>query len=196
MSPELFSPGEFGLKHSRPTKPSDCYALGMVIYEVLSGRVPFFRYGSCDVIVRVVRGERPRRPRGVERTWFTDDVWGVLEHCWKPKPDDRPRVENVLRCLEDSSGSWTPLSWMVGDPPAANTLIRNSADPSTEGSTEESEISSPSQSLSLPPKGNAVVKAHIPMLPDASTALLYDITNTNNCNESRSTAALDMVGWG
>ena len=37
MSPELLDPEMFGIPHSegdRPTRQSDCYALGMVIYEV------------------------------------------------------------------------------------------------------------------------------------------------------------------
>ena len=37
MSPELLDPERFGMpesEDSRPTKQSDCYALGMVIYEV------------------------------------------------------------------------------------------------------------------------------------------------------------------
>ena len=37
MSPELLDPERFGvpeLKGDRPTRQSDCYALGMVIYEV------------------------------------------------------------------------------------------------------------------------------------------------------------------
>ena len=34
MSPELFDPTRFGLPKVRLTKESDCYALGMVIYEV------------------------------------------------------------------------------------------------------------------------------------------------------------------
>ena len=33
-SPELLDPEQFGLTDSRPTKQSDCYALGMVVYEV------------------------------------------------------------------------------------------------------------------------------------------------------------------
>ena len=37
MSPELINPESCGLKKIRPTKESDCYALGMVVYEVLSG---------------------------------------------------------------------------------------------------------------------------------------------------------------
>jgi len=34
MSPELLDPDRYGLPDSRPTKESDCYALGMVAYEV------------------------------------------------------------------------------------------------------------------------------------------------------------------
>ena len=34
MSPELLYPAMFGFDNSRPTKQSDCYAFGMVIYEV------------------------------------------------------------------------------------------------------------------------------------------------------------------
>lgn len=34
MSPELLDPERFGASDDRPTKESDCYALGMVIYEV------------------------------------------------------------------------------------------------------------------------------------------------------------------
>ena len=37
MSPELLYPERFGVPESennRPTRQSDCYALGMVIYEV------------------------------------------------------------------------------------------------------------------------------------------------------------------
>ena len=40
MSPELLYPEGYGTSDGRPTKQSDCYALGMVVYEV-----------SMDVIV-------------------------------------------------------------------------------------------------------------------------------------------------
>ena len=40
MSPELLHPEQFGSDYGRPTKESDCYALGMVIYEVLTGQPP------------------------------------------------------------------------------------------------------------------------------------------------------------
>ena len=34
MSPELLDPSRLDDRDPRPTKESDCYALGMVIYEV------------------------------------------------------------------------------------------------------------------------------------------------------------------
>jgi len=37
MSPELLDPEQFGISDGRPTKQSDCYALGMVVYEVREG---------------------------------------------------------------------------------------------------------------------------------------------------------------
>jgi hypothetical protein len=44
MSPELLDPEMFGVPESegdRPTRQSDCYALGMVIYEVCIRVSPF-----------------------------------------------------------------------------------------------------------------------------------------------------------
>ena len=76
MSPELLDPESFGLKKSRPTRESDCYALAMVIYEVLSGRTPFSP--SKAPLLKILRGIRPERPQGVQGAWFTDDIWGML----------------------------------------------------------------------------------------------------------------------
>ena len=115
MSPELLDPEKFGFEDMRPTKGSDCYALGMVILEVLSGRVPFV--GDKDVVViRIIaEGKIPKRP---EEAWFTNDVWGTLKSCWESKPQNRPRLKAVLQCLENASVSWTSSSHPV--PPTAN----------------------------------------------------------------------------
>jgi serine/threonine protein kinase len=49
MSPELLDPELFGIPESegdRPTRQSDCYALGMVIYEVRVRVSPFVVVGN------------------------------------------------------------------------------------------------------------------------------------------------------
>ena len=155
MSPELFDPEKFGLKDSRPTKHSDCYALGMVVYEVLSGQAPFHGYGSYAIVAKVSRGERPRRTRGAEGRWFTKGIWRILERCWAPRPDDRPGIEDVLRCLEEVSRFRIPLCQMVANPQTADSPTWSYSDPVTGGSTEEREAPSPSRSSQTPPpKGN------------------------------------------
>ena len=111
MSPELLNPGRFGLKESFPTKESDCYALGMVIYEVLSGLVPFTSYKE---VAKVLDGERPGRPQGNAGKLFTDDIWGLLEFCWKPQPHDRMCAEDVLLGLGGGPSPSRPLSNVDG----------------------------------------------------------------------------------
>ena len=108
MSPELLDPDQVDPKDSKPTKASDCYALGMVIYEVLSGQFPFEKFRDIIVIQKVMKGEWPERPEGVNGAWFTDDVWSMLNLCWAAQPEQRPSVDAVLECLEQVPRAWNP----------------------------------------------------------------------------------------
>ena len=110
MSPELIAPQRFGLKKSRPTKSSDCYALGMVIYETISGNLPFHEDTDLTVFLKVVEGERPSR--GAR---FTKGLWRLLEQCWVSQPSHRPTIEDVLRHLEELSNSSEPPSPAVDE---------------------------------------------------------------------------------
>lgn len=109
MSPELLEPEGFGLKESRPTKESDCYALGMVVYEVLSGRAPFAP--SKVPVVKVLRGERPEKP---QEAWFTDGVWQTLQLCWSQSPGDRINAKAVLLGLEGNPPRLGPVPHVDG----------------------------------------------------------------------------------
>jgi len=94
MGPELIDPQRFGLKNNCPTKSSDCYALGMVIYETISGNPPFHQHGDLTVFMKVLAGERPTRGPGI-----ADGLWRMLRQCWRPHPGNRPIIEDVLLCL-------------------------------------------------------------------------------------------------
>ena len=102
MSPELLVPEKFGLPGLHPTRESDCYALGMVIYEILSGCTPFGT-GSLVILYKILEGQRPSRPQGEAGERFTDDIWDMVERCWKTEPRDRPSAKDVLRCLNGNS---------------------------------------------------------------------------------------------
>ena len=110
ISPERLDPDRFGLEDGRATKESDCYAFGMVIFEVLAGTgwLPS-SYDRVVISIMAMIEQRPERPQGAEAVWFTDDLWGILEQCWSPEPKGRPTAETILEHLERGSTSWQPL---------------------------------------------------------------------------------------
>ena len=110
MSPERIAPEQFGFENGRPTTASDCYALGMVIYETISGNLPFQKYTDIQVSLKVLKGEQPRR--GVR---FTEDLWKMLKRCWTVQPGSRPGIEDVLQCLETESRSPDPPTLGVNE---------------------------------------------------------------------------------
>ena len=141
MSPELLDPK---VKYHRQTVYSDCYALGMVIYEVLNERVPFYGYRNEVVSGKVLGGDRPERPEGAEEGWFTNYVWELLGRCWMPQPGDRPSIEDILQCLEKVSGSWTPPPFTQE---SSDIVLVESTD--TDGTPPPSEVSSHSPLVKL-----------------------------------------------
>ena len=107
LSPELLDPDKFGLEKSHPTRESDCYALGMVIYEILSGRTPYGGYRPYAILFKILNGERPDRPEGEAGKFFTDSLWDVVEHCWEPRPRNRAKAKAVLLCFDPTDDSET-----------------------------------------------------------------------------------------
>ena len=100
MSPELIDAEHFRFERGCSTKASDCYALGMVTYETISGKLPFHRYTDLTAFVKALRGKHPRR-----EAMFKGTLWRMLKSCWAYDPKDRPSIGNVLRFLEAASNS-------------------------------------------------------------------------------------------
>ena len=117
MSPELIHPSQFGRNDHQPTIESDCYALGMVIYEVLSGKVPFAALRDIIIQRMIVDGGRPEKPGGAQELWFTDDLWGMLSRCWAAQPESRPGIGVVFQYLEQISATWRPLPYQADEDP-------------------------------------------------------------------------------
>ena len=109
MSPERLNSEVFGFEDGRATMESDCYALGMVILEVLTGQYPFQHDNDFVVMRKIVKGKHPMRPQGAEAVWFTDDLWEMLEKCWSPQPKLRPIARTILEHLERGSMAWKPV---------------------------------------------------------------------------------------
>ncbi|KAF9649115.1 kinase-like protein [Thelephora ganbajun] len=110
MSPELLDPEQFGTSQSegnRPTRQSDCYALGMVIYEVLCGHHPYIEIEPVSlVVIAIAKGDRPKKPEGAAHLGFSNELWMTVEQCWRENRDERPKVDDILGCLNEAMAFW------------------------------------------------------------------------------------------
>ena len=126
MSPELIDPEQFGASDDRPTKKSDCYALGMVVYEVcldvtilglrviglmicqvLLGKPPYWEITNEGLLIyAIMEGYRPKKPNTAESLGFTNELWKILQQSWLPDTSARPDVRIILSHLNHATWSW------------------------------------------------------------------------------------------
>ncbi|CEL63271.1 Tyrosine-protein kinase JAK1 OS=Homo sapiens GN=JAK1 PE=1 SV=2 [Rhizoctonia solani AG-1 IB] len=100
-APELF------VEDADPSKPSDVYALGMTLYEVMAGQVPYKGIAANLVLVRIIERIMPRRPESIPEGYENgDSLWDLLLRCWSYEPMGRPtstEVENSMVAIYASS---------------------------------------------------------------------------------------------
>ncbi|EMD33245.1 hypothetical protein CERSUDRAFT_142885 [Gelatoporia subvermispora B] len=97
MSPELLDPEAYELLKSESTPQSDIYALSFVIWEIFTGRVPYYQYtNDGNAVARIIRGDRPRRPLRAIGLGLSDQFWAFMETCWHPEPQVRPHVRAAV----------------------------------------------------------------------------------------------------
>jgi len=97
MAPELLHSARFGLEKGVPSKEADVYALGMTVYQVLTGQWPFYPKREAEVVLAVVSGKRPPKPENAEEIGMTEAVWELMNECWREDRTKRPDILQVLR---------------------------------------------------------------------------------------------------
>ncbi|HEX8200347.1 MAG TPA: serine/threonine-protein kinase [Isosphaeraceae bacterium] len=89
MAPEQLDPGLGPVDHR-----ADLYALGVVLYELLTGRRPFRAAAAMELRAQILR-EAPPPPRSIE-PGLPEDLERVCLRCLTKRPEDRyRRAEDV-----------------------------------------------------------------------------------------------------
>jgi len=104
MAPELLYSEKFGLDKAAPSKEADVYALGMTVYQVLTGKWPFHPRREMEIIHVVISGERPSKPENAEEIGMTDVIWDLLGECWREDRTKRPTISEILDRFRDITG--------------------------------------------------------------------------------------------
>jgi len=92
MAPERLLPDRYGCQSGRATFSSDIFSLGLVIYEVYSGHIPYPESRSEKVVNDVaVHGIRPTRPLRLS----SDYLWHLVEVCWHQDCAERYNIETL-----------------------------------------------------------------------------------------------------
>ncbi|KAG7383220.1 hypothetical protein PHYPSEUDO_003900 [Phytophthora pseudosyringae] len=74
-----------------PNFESDIYSLGMCMLEAITQEPPFGNDGDDEVVEKIMRGERHRRPDNV-----SDTAWGLISRLCDPEIDKRPALSDVI----------------------------------------------------------------------------------------------------
>ncbi|KAH7318028.1 kinase-like domain-containing protein [Rhizoctonia solani] len=87
---------------TRSTPEGDIYALGMVIFETISGTLPYEGLMMHTILYKIMSGETPGRPEAHIPTEIeqADRLWVLIKSCWAQTPLERPKAYEVKNVMD------------------------------------------------------------------------------------------------
>ena len=88
IAPEVFEQRKYSEK-------ADVYSFGIVLWELLTRRVPFADIHSFSIPVSVIKGDRPSIPKDCPSA-----LKKLIRECWQPKASKRPPFSKIVEILQ------------------------------------------------------------------------------------------------
>ena len=83
------------IQHRPYNNKIDVYSFGIVLWELITGNLPFQNMTGVQMVSAVLNGVRPEIPPNIPPT-----LAYIMTHCWDSNPDVRPPFSEIIQLLE------------------------------------------------------------------------------------------------
>lgn len=169
LSPECIESGE-------RDRQTDAWALGVILYEMVAGRAPFFADNTRRLEERI-RSRRPAEPLA----GTSPSLQAVVAKLLAPFPRDRYESASAIRadlerCIAGVSTTAESEGWpgrLADEPPTRRTRLPVETEPPTRRTSPVAEIETPTRATprpDVPPQTGALPGAVTERLPEEAPA--------------------------
>ena len=79
--------------------------------QVLTDKKPLHEYNSLSVSLKIIAGERPKKPNFIISRGYTEELWELTTECWWQDPAKRATVGHLLGVLGNAALVWKPRKY-------------------------------------------------------------------------------------
>ena len=87
MAPEIW-------KRKQYTTASDIYSFSMIMWELMTGRKPFWNQNDIDIMIKIHDGLRPPIVTNAPKGYIK-----LMQECWNSDPNKRPKAADISERL-------------------------------------------------------------------------------------------------
>src|SRR5437868_6099940 len=94
VAPEIFKASQSKVPYTKDlyTKHSDMFSLGVLLWQISSGKIPFDDQDNNVLFITIISGFRKEKTPRILDT--PDEYYNLYNECWNDEPEKRRNIEH------------------------------------------------------------------------------------------------------